>query len=66
MSAPTNPDAAARWAGVRRVLAIRLDNLGDVLMTTPALAAMRDSLPGARITLLASPSGAALAAQGLQ
>ena len=58
---PTNADAAARWAGVREVLAIRLDNLGDVLMTTPALAAVRESLPGARVTLLASPSGAALA-----
>ena len=57
----TNADAAARWAGVREVLAIRLDNLGDVLMTTPALAAVRESLPGARVTLLASPSGAALA-----
>ena len=53
--------AAARWAGVSNVLAIRLDNLGDVLMTTPALAAVRESLPGAQVTVLASPSGAALA-----
>ncbi len=49
------------WQGVRRVLAVRLDNLGDVLMTTPALAAIRDSLPGVHITLLTSPSGAAVA-----
>ena len=40
------------------VLAIRLDNLGDVLVTTPAIHAMRESLPEARITLLASPVGA--------
>lgn len=54
-----NPVGA--WEHVRRVLAIRLDNLGDVLMTTPALQALKASLPGVHITLLASPSGAALA-----
>ena len=48
-------------AGLRRVLAVRLDNLGDVLMTTPALAAVRQGLPDAHITLLASPAGAAAA-----
>ena len=47
------------WAAARRVLAVRLDNLGDVLMTTPALAAIRRGLPAARLTLLASKSGAA-------
>ena len=52
---------AMRWSRVRNLLAIRLDNLGDVLMTTPALAAIEASLPSARVTLLASPSGAALA-----
>ena len=46
------------WQRARRVLAIRLDNLGDVLVTTPALHAMRESLPHASITLLASPIGA--------
>jgi lipopolysaccharide heptosyltransferase II len=50
-----------RWQAVKRVLAIRLDNLGDLLMTTPALVALRASLPQARITLLASRAGAALA-----
>lgn len=47
-----------RWARVRRVLAIRLDNLGDVLVTTPAIHAIRESLPDAEITLLASQVGA--------
>jgi ADP-heptose:LPS heptosyltransferase len=46
---------------LRRVLAVRLDNLGDLLMTTPALSAMRASLPQAHITLLASTAGAAAA-----
>lgn len=46
---------------VRNVLCVRLDNLGDVLMTTPALRALK-ALPRApRLTLLASPAGAALA-----
>lgn len=50
-----------RWKAVRRLLVVRLDNLGDLLMTTPALAALRTALPQARITLLASRSGASLA-----
>ena len=58
--APALP-TPGRWGRVRNVLAVRLDNLGDVLMTTPALAALRESLPEARLTLLASPAGARLA-----
>ena len=51
-----------RWQAVRRVLAVRLDNLGDVVMVTPALRALRAALrPGAHLDLLASPAGAALA-----
>lgn len=46
------------WQRARRVLAVRLDNLGDVLVTTPAIHAIRESLPAASITLLASPVGA--------
>lgn len=62
MSATTQPTTTPqRWHAVRRLLVVRLDNLGDVLMTTPALAALRESLPGAHIALLASPAGAALA-----
>lgn len=59
---PLHADSARwRWHDVKNVLAVRLDNLGDLLMTTPALAAIRSSLPKARLTLLTSPSGAALA-----
>src|SRR2546427_9330187 len=50
-----------RWAQVKRVLAIRLDNLGDVLVTTPALHAIKTSLPAATLTLLTSPVGAQVA-----
>ena len=54
-------ERAARWRAARHVLLVRLDNLGDLLMTTPALAAVRAALPQARLALLASPPGAALA-----
>jgi lipopolysaccharide heptosyltransferase II len=54
-------DDRERWRRVQRVLAVRLDNLGDVLMTTPALAAIRHSVPGAQLTLLTSSIGATLA-----
>ena len=49
------------WTSAHRLLAVRLDNMGDVLMTTPALRALRNSAPSRHITLLASPAGAALA-----
>jgi len=55
-----NAGAPSPWGSVERLLAIRLDNLGDVLMVTPAIAALRASLPRARITLLASPACAAV------
>lgn len=48
----------AEWLAARRVLVIRLDNLGDVLLTTPAIRALRRSLPAASLTLLASEVGA--------
>jgi ADP-heptose:LPS heptosyltransferase len=50
-----------RWSQVKRALAIRLDNLGDVLVTTPALHAIKRSLPAATLTLLTSPVGAQVA-----
>jgi len=49
---------AEQWRAAKRVLVIRVDNLGDVLLATPAIHAIRQSLPGAEITLLASPVGA--------
>jgi lipopolysaccharide heptosyltransferase II len=54
------PDPA-RWAGIRRLLAIRLDAMGDVLMTTPALRAARVTLPDVHLTLLTSPAAGAVA-----
>jgi lipopolysaccharide heptosyltransferase II len=49
------------WRNARNLLCVRVDNLGDVLMTTPAIRALRSASPGRRVTLLASRSGAAAA-----
>lgn len=49
------------WGNTQNILCIRLDSLGDVLMTTPAVRAIKDSGEGRRITLLASPTGAEIA-----
>ena len=45
------------WAEARRLLVMRLDNIGDVVMTGPVLRALKENLPGAGITLMASPGG---------
>lgn len=52
---------ASEWRHARNILCVRLDYLGDVLMTTPAIRALRESIPGTRITLLTSAIGAAAA-----
>ena len=41
----------------RSILLIRPDHLGDMLFLTPALHALRQALPAARITLLGGPWG---------
>ncbi len=46
---------------VQSILAIRLDAIGDLLMTTPALRAIRRKFPQAELHLLAQPGPAALA-----
>lgn len=51
---------ADNWNCVENVLCIRLDTIGDVLMTTPAICALK-SHPNRRITLLTSSAGAATA-----
>jgi ADP-heptose:LPS heptosyltransferase len=46
------------WRRARRILVVRADNIGDVIMTGPALRAIKRTLPECSLTLLASPSGA--------
>src|SRR5690554_6103384 len=53
-----NGGRSRAWRAVRRLLAVRLDAMGDVLMTTPALHAARRSHPERHVTLLTSPAGA--------
>jgi lipopolysaccharide heptosyltransferase II len=48
----------SRWDKTTRLLCVRLDSLGDVLMCTPAMRALRDSRAGRSLTLLTSPGGA--------
>jgi lipopolysaccharide heptosyltransferase II len=55
-------DARERWGSAREILCVRLDSMGDVLMTVPAMRAVRNAVPGRRLTLLTSPAGAAAAA----
>src|SRR4051812_3181957 len=43
---------------LRRILVVRPDNIGDVVMIGPAVRAIREVAPGSRITLLASRAGA--------
>jgi lipopolysaccharide heptosyltransferase II len=52
--------AASDWEQAENVLCVRLDALGDVLMTTPAFRALKQSRPGRRLTLLTSSAASAL------
>ncbi len=52
----------ARWKSCKRILCIRPDNMGDLLMTSPALRALKETF-GARITVLTSSMAAGIAGQ---
>ena len=58
---PTLRTERSRSRATLRFLCVRLDSLGDVLMTTPAIAAIRETYPAAHITLLTSQAGGAIA-----
>lgn len=62
MTPPVTPTPGIDWGAVRRILVVRLDNIGDVVLLGPALRALRANLPGAGLTLLCSPAGASVAA----
>jgi lipopolysaccharide heptosyltransferase II len=49
------------WARASNVLCVRLDAIGDVVMTAPAIRALKRSRAGRRITLLTSSAGAEIA-----
>lgn len=50
------------WRDAKNILAVRLDNIGDVIMLGSALRALKETSPAARVTLLASRAGATAAA----
>jgi lipopolysaccharide heptosyltransferase II len=49
------------WNDVKKILCVRLDNLGDVLMSTPAMQALATRFPQAHLSVMVSSSGAAMA-----
>jgi ADP-heptose:LPS heptosyltransferase len=53
------PRRSALWPRARRVLVIKPDHLGDLLLLTPALGELRTMLPDAHITLMIGPWSAA-------
>ena len=59
-SCACSPRLPARWcaatpAAITSVLYIKPDHLGDLLLATPVLAALRQRLPNARVTALVGP-----------
>ncbi|SDZ99990.1 glycosyltransferase family 9 protein [Nitrosospira multiformis] len=52
---------AGAWKNYRNILCVRPDNMGDVLMSQPAMRALKESVPGRKITLLTSTAGACIA-----
>jgi ADP-heptose:LPS heptosyltransferase len=53
-------DPPIAWSELRRILVVRADNLGDVLLLGPALRSLHAAAPAARVDLLASPAGASV------
>ncbi|HZS94578.1 MAG TPA: glycosyltransferase family 9 protein [Chloroflexota bacterium] len=51
----------SRWQEARNILAVRMDNLGDIVMLGPALRAIKRASPDSRMTLLGNRSGVAAA-----
>ncbi|HEV7929441.1 MAG TPA: glycosyl transferase, partial [Nitrosospira sp.] len=49
------------WANCKNIVCVRLDNMGDVLMSQPAMRALKQSAPDRQLTLLTSSIGAAIA-----
>ena len=49
------PTAISQKNNFKRILIVRTDRIGDVLLSTPVIKAMRDSYPDAYISMLVSP-----------
>src|SRR5690606_26052384 len=51
----------SKWLSAKNILCIRLDAMGDVIMTTPAMKALKNAVSGRKISLLTSQQGAQIA-----
>jgi ADP-heptose:LPS heptosyltransferase len=55
-------DGAAQWPSAlrkaRKVLVVRPDTMGDVILAGPVIRTLRENMPHSHITMLASPAGA--------
>ncbi|MBE9167010.1 glycosyltransferase family 9 protein [Pleurocapsales cyanobacterium LEGE 06147] len=49
------------WNNAKKILCVRLDTIGDVIMTTPAIRALKNSGCDRHITLMTSSAGAVVA-----
>ncbi|MGF1515273.1 MAG: glycosyltransferase family 9 protein [Elainellaceae cyanobacterium] len=67
MEATLNPDWISDWRDAKRILCVRLDTIGDVIMTGPAMGALKQSGSdygeNRHITLMTSSLGARIAPQ---
>ncbi|MBL7071165.1 MAG: glycosyltransferase family 9 protein [Candidatus Omnitrophica bacterium] len=45
---------------IKKILFITLSNIGDIILTTPAVRVLRESFPGARLDVMVGPNGAEL------
>jgi len=57
---PFRKNAPIDQSSIKKILLIRLDNIGDVLVTTPSVRALRKKYPDAEIHILVRPSTAGL------
>lgn len=52
--------AKPHLGGIKRILFVRIDRIGDMVLSTPAFRAIKKHLPAARLTVLAGPANAAI------
>src|SRR6476661_2891654 len=52
----------SRTTDLQRILLVRLREIGDVVFTTPAIAALRTRFPGAHLTYIVEPAAAPIVA----
>jgi len=52
--------AASKRGEIRRILFIRIDRVGDLVLSTPAIRALKEGFPSSELTVLAGPAAAPL------